>query len=60
MMRARIRGAESLLLVRAEGDGWVVGTVEEGEDDVVERTGLTDTELRDAIAELRTSLAPIR
>ncbi|KQR20311.1 hypothetical protein ASF79_12240 [Agreia sp. Leaf335] len=60
MMRARIRGAESLLLVRADGDGWVVGTVEEGEDDVVERTGLTNTELRDAIAELRTSLAPIR
>lgn len=56
MLRARISGADALLLVRPDGDGWAVGTVENGEDDVVERTGLSATELRDAIAELRVTL----
>jgi hypothetical protein len=56
MLRARISGAESLLLVRPDGDGWAVGTVETGLDDVVERTGLSTAELGDAIAELRVTL----
>jgi hypothetical protein len=56
MLRARISGAESLLLVRPDGGKWAVGTVIEGEPDVVERTGLTDRELRDSIAELRNTL----
>ncbi|KQM59391.1 hypothetical protein [Agreia sp. Leaf210] len=56
MLRARISGAESLLLVRPDAGKWAVGTVIEGESDVVERTGLTDRELRDAIAELRNTL----
>jgi hypothetical protein len=60
MLRARIDGAESLLLVRPDGANWAVGTVVEGEPDVIERTGLTDLELRDAIAELRTTLTAVQ
>ncbi|MBF4634891.1 hypothetical protein ITJ38_10805 [Agreia pratensis] len=56
MLRARISGADALLLVRPDGGGWAVGSVEDDAGDVVERTGLTDRELRDAIAELRTTL----
>lgn len=56
MLRARVSGAERLLLVRPDGLDWAVGTVVDGEDDVVERTGLTSADLRNAIAELRTGL----
>lgn len=60
MLRARVSGAEKLLLVRPDGQGWAVGRVVDGEDDVVETTGLTSAELRDAIAELRTGLSASR
>jgi len=60
MVRARVSGQESLLLVRPDGAGWAVGTVVDGEDDVVERTGLSAEGLRDAIAALRTGLVGSR
>jgi hypothetical protein len=60
MLRARVSDAERLLLVRPDADGWAVGTVADGEDDVVERTGLTSADLRAAIAELRAGLAPVK
>ena len=56
MLRARVSGADSVLLVRPEGTDWAIGTVVDGEEDVVERTGLSAPELRDAIVELRASL----
>jgi hypothetical protein len=56
MLRARVSGADSVLLVRPDGTNWAVGTVVPGEEDVVERTGLTAPELRDAIVELRASV----
>jgi len=60
MLRARVSGAEKLLLVRPDGEGWAVGHVVDGEDDVVETTGLTSAQLRDEIAELRTGLSAAR
>ena len=60
MLRARVSGAEKLLLVRPDGEGWAVGHVVDGEDDVVETTGLTSAQLRDEIADLRTGLSALR
>jgi hypothetical protein len=56
IVRARVSDGSAVLLVRPDGLGWAVGTLSAGNEDVVERTGLTAPELRDAIAELRDSL----
>jgi hypothetical protein len=59
MLRARISNRDSVLLIRPDGSGWAVGTIVSGEEDVVERTGLTAAELRDAIARLRDDLTTV-
>lgn len=56
MLRARVADEDAVLLVRPDGSGWAVGTLVPGEEDVVERTGLTAPELRDAITQLRDGL----
>ncbi|CAD6006660.1 hypothetical protein [Agreia sp. COWG] len=56
MLRTRVDGADAVLLIRPDGLSWAVGTIEAGAEDVVERTGLTVAELRDAVASLRLNL----
>lgn len=56
MLRARIDGDDSVLLVRPDGDGYAVGRIVPGEDAVAERTGLTADGLLDNLVELRSEL----
>jgi hypothetical protein len=56
ILRARVADSNAVLLIRPDGLGWAVGTISSGDEDVVERTGLTAAELRDAIAGLRAGL----
>lgn len=56
MLRTRVDGADAVLLIRPDGLSWAVGTIEVSAEDVVERTGLTVAELRDAVASLRLNL----
>ena len=56
ILRARIEGADSVLLVRPENGAYTVGRIVPGEDDVVEQTGLTDDDLLTALDELRSGL----
>lgn len=59
MLRARVDGHDSILLVRPDGDGYAVGRIVPGEDSVVERTGLSSEGLLDNLIELRTDLATV-
>ncbi|WP_374946400.1 hypothetical protein [Agreia sp.] len=56
IVRARVANGNAVLLIRPDGLGWAVGTIAAGDEDVVERTGLTAAELIVAIAALRTGL----
>jgi hypothetical protein len=57
MLRARIDGNDSVLLVRPDGITVAVGRIVPGEDAVVEQTGLTADGLLEHLVELRSELA---
>ena len=59
MLRVRVDGHDDVLLVRPDGGGFAVGRVVPGKEDVSEETGLTESDLLEALVELRSNLMPV-